>query len=493
MGRQTMSDNGNLTSTPIAEMIGRSMPQAAVQARNLWLQVTADWTQADYGWWDKLARGKQPGYELGALFAQPIADILADWTLGKGVDVGTGDEYTDKALSDFIAENLIELIDYDTDASTKGDSYLGVNPDATLTAIPPNTVDIEPDPLDYRKVWSYKVTTRPNEKITIVDEYRLLPTAGRTLTIKQGGVDTVYNFSLLADRLPIIHYPQRRGPNEVYGHPVYEALRKLFAEYDDVISKGISGVKVMGNPVPVVEGCEDPEGEMTRNRTDTETITLANGETAEVPVVDFAQLKMLFLGKGATFKFASPTPFTEDTGRMLEFLFLLMLQHSRIPEWAWGGAIASSKASVEAQMPAFSRFIEGRQRRFEKYLKELVTVWMQIKSLTDRQIRADLPLTVTWPSVVPSDKELMLKWVEYLHGKAHILTDETAVTLADVVDDPAAEVEAAQKEAEEKADREEEAMQREIDRMAKLNQDDNGDEITDDQEANEGRNERAAV
>lgn len=453
--------------TRFSEMIGRTATDSALlRFRNLYpSSVTVDWTQSDYAWWSKLRRGKQAGYDLGALFAKPIGAIMSDWTLGGGVQAQTGDDDVDAALADFLTSILDLLLVWDYDSVTLGDSYLAVSPDGTVDILSPDVVKVHTNPLNAREVWGYTITTKPDDAITITDEYFVQPRAYRKVTVRRGAnVEQEREFPLLIDELPIIALHNEREANEVYGHPAFEALRRLFAEYDDIISKSLDGVKLMGHPIPVIEGAEDPEAERDNNKTSEETITLPDGSTATVPVVDMALLSMLFFGKGVTFKFASPGAFTQDAGRMLEYLFLLMLQHSRIPEWVWGGAVNSSKASVDAQAPAFERFIEGRRRNISKPITALLRVWLKYRALTDRTVRA-LPVTLTWPEVLPRNEETAQRWVD-MGLRYGWMTRETAARLSGVVDDPAGEIAAVDAEAAAAAATSENAIQAEIDRLA---------------------------
>lgn len=452
------------------EMIGRTATQQPI-GQNLFAN-TIDETRPDYKWWDILRRGMQKGYELGGLFADPIATIKSDWTLGKGVVIETGDEYTDQQLADFLNLHLIDLIDWDHEAQTLGDGYLGVNPDGSLTAIPPNQATDLRDPLDGQRCIGIRIESKPSDQFYTLDEYLLEPYPHRHRKVIQGGATIEdQDYPLMTDELPIVHIPNEHSANEVYGHPTFEALRRLFIRYDDTLNKSLDGVALMGHPIPAIENAEDPEREIENNKTTDETIivTTENGsEQITRPVIDFAQREFFAFGTGARLVFVQPQPFTEDSVRMLEILFLLMMQRSRIPEWTWGGAIASSKASVEAQMPAFERFIQGRQKRFERYLRQLVVVWLQYRAYVDPQIKADLPLTISWPAIAPRGEQFLQQWVDLLR-KDNAITKETAVRLADVVDDPAAEVEAAEQHAQEAQQNADVAMelaiQKQLDQM----------------------------
>lgn len=454
----------------VSEMIGRSV--AAVT--NLYKsQTSVDATQTDYAFWDALRRGKKATYTLGGLFARPIVHHIVAWTLGKGLAVTCEHEATKEALNEFLRRNRQLILDWVTEGKALGDSYLVVNPDASLTLVPPSQMEITTDDLDYRRVLAYTITTNL-ERATITDEYRL---DGRTIMIKKRGekplntaVDGVSNapeqtltYANLVGRLPVAHYANYRGSNELYGHPEYEALLGVFAEYDDVLTKALQGVKLMGNPIPTIEEDDDPEETRTDLATGTRTYTDEEGMQQTVPVVDFNSLDMVIV-KGK-FSLKSPQPFTDDTWRMLKNLFYLMLEHSNVPEWVWGGAIASSKASVDAQMPAWERFIDWQREILEPLLLDLMRTWLLFQAYLEPGLDTEAEIGLQWPSLTDKNEEIELKKIQFAREDG-MLDRATGLSLLDLVEDPARAVEDAATEAEQGAADFERRTDRAIDRLA---------------------------
>ena len=435
----------------VAEIVGRTVspfqrPVSTLAAR------TVDWTQPDYAFWSRLRRGKEPGYELGGLFAKRIAEIDAEWTLGRGFTLLTDNPDLDEEFSKWVRDNLNTLMIWRKDSSALGDAYLIVNPDGSLTAASPEQVEVLTDPLDYKAVLGYRITSRL-ENATITDEFRL---DGRTITIEASGKKEQWEYSNPLGLVPVVHLANDREANEIYGHPIYEALLRLFARYDDVLQKSLDGVEVMGRPIPVAEGLEDVATAQSQNSSRTETVYNEDGSTAQVPVVDFEDMTMLWLGKGASFKFAGPGSFSADSVAMLQILFYLMLEHIGIPEWAWGGAISSSKASVDAQMPAFVRYLEGRRTQVQEAILKLAQAWLAVQRLTG--VVAQVDVSIEWPALEGKDQAAHTAKVKLATDNGWI-TDETGLRLLDLVDDPAAEVEAAKQAAQ----TDESRMQAEID------------------------------
>ncbi len=477
----------------LSEMVGR----VAVQVTGLWRAVatTTDATQTDYGFWDALARGKKATYKLAGLFVQPIIHHIVAWTLGKGVTAKCADEATEQALNGFLDAELKTLIDWVSEGMRLGDSYLVVNPDGSLTQAPPDQVTILPDDLDGRRVFGYKIESK-EAKVDVTDEFRR---DGRRITVKRKTQDalnthvdfgaafetpavddkglpisnaTQYRYANVIGRLPVIHYANNRGSNELYGRPEAEALLELLGEYDDTLTRALQGVRLMGNPKPAIEGVEDIEATLRALATATRREVI-DGQEVEVPVVDFDSLDMVVTPKGSTFGFKGPAPFTEDAWRMLKNLFYLMLQHSHVPEWVWGGAIASSKASVDAQMPAWALFIALRRMTITPLIIALLQIWLAYRALVEPGLDANAEITLDWPSLTDENEEIKLKKIE-LGRKEGLLTDETTLGALGLVEDPAAELadvkvenEARQADFEASADKEIERL-----RLANANADD---------------------
>lgn len=449
--------NTHATNEPIvSELIGRV---SSPFKRTLSNAVTSvDTTSPDYPFWSYLRRGKQRGYQIGALFTKRICEVDAEWTLGRGFTVETENTAIDEAIGDFLREHLNTILQCRKDASALGDAYLIVNADATLTMVNPDTVEIITDPMDYTNVIEYKITTVLNT-VTIIDEYFI---DKRIVTLKEANKTPITQiYPNLLGRMAVIHLANDAEVNEIYGHPIYEALLTLFARYDDVIQKSLDGVEIMGRPIPVAEGLKDPTLAKAENSTRSEVVYNPDGSTETVPVIDFEDLTMLWLGEGASFKFAAPGSFSADSVAMLKKLFYLMLEHIGIPEWAWGGAVSGGIGgdSVSAQMPAFIRYLEGRRAQVQPFVVNLMLTWLAAKALV-APIGTVEEVEINWPELDKTDENLLLEKIKYAADTGKI-TAETALRLLDLVDDPASEIAAAQKE----ADENEAALQAELDTM----------------------------
>lgn len=473
------------------EMIGRYvLGDAQVSLFKSRARVeTVDKTIADYEFWDKLRRGKAKGYSLGGLFAKRIERVFASWVLGGGVeitlakpepplnppqaggDTGGVDEdrmdYTNAQLAQFMAGLLDAGQDDDEedadpdrddrqnslllsvfrDSLGLGDQYIFVNPDGSLSVPSVDTVTVKRDPLDYRRVLSVTIETK-SEGYTITDEYRA---DGRTVMVKKGAeVVSTQEFQNLIGRIPVVHVAHGMSGNETYGHPIHEELRPLYDEYDDVIYKQLDGVKLLGNPLLAFTGMEDINAVINANQpAEADTYTDKDGNEATRHQLNIDTNAVMLVGKGGDAKYvAPPVGFTADTQQALKTLFLLLLDHTGIPEFVWGNEMSSARASSDTQMDQFARDIEGWRRDSGGWVVRLCKIWLQTRALTDRRILLGR-LAVKWPSVTKENRELLLKFIEF--AKNHnLLTDETALRMTNLVENVEEEAEAAAKEAEER-------------------------------------------
>jgi len=448
---------------PASELIGRAVIGSAQTTlyKSRSYTKTYDETRPDYEFWDSLRRCKAKGYTLSGLYCKRIEAIFATWTLGQGVEVAlaeSGDpdsetdprNYTDQAIADFLEDNADTLLDVFRDKLGLGDQYIIVNPDGTLSIPSPDTVEPEWNLLDYRAPVAYTVTTKTGDA-TVIDRYEAYY---RTITVKRNG-ETVseMQFENLIGRIPVVHVANARSANETYGHPVHEELRPLYDQYDDLIYKQLDGAKLLGNPVPVFEGMEDVNEVLDANKpAEADTYHDKDGNEVTHNQMNLDRNSIVVVGKGGTFSFKGPpTGFTEDTKTALKSLFLLLLDHTGIPEFIWGGELTSSRSTAEVQMDQWVRDVKGRQVDNAGWLRDLVEIWLATSALVDPALVLDA-LAVTWPEVIPDDVQTLVQKLQFAKDR-NLITDKTALTLLDIVPDPGKEVEDATAEADERRER----------------------------------------
>ncbi|MDX2076023.1 MAG: phage portal protein, partial [bacterium] len=401
-----------------------------------------------------------------------------------------------------------KLIEAYEEALALGDCYLLINGDLTVTILPPQVVMPILAKDDYSKIIGYRITEIHQNpytfsRMTITNDY----TATERVRTVSVDVEVVENnqyrvrrdtlktqtFKNVIGKIPIIHITNDAGSDERYGHPVAEGLLHAMYRYDEVFEYAISGNKRQGRPTPVIEemGDVDQIENFWAHFAKTETYIDDNGETQTQRVMDFDADQMLTLGGGAKFKWASPASFTTDTQNLLELLFYLILQHSEIPEFVWGNAIASSKASAESQMPPFTRFIEKKQGQVTRWLNQVLDVALSLIRTYETSIPQAETASIAWMPLTNADGALTVQAVQLALEKG-LIDGETALRLLPLdIEDPNAVIEKAkaeQAEANEEFDRRQEALvagqRRDQDQEDSQDNPDNGGEDMQDDESN---------
>jgi hypothetical protein len=419
--------------------------------RSSFRQPTNNWGRADYDYYQRLYRGQVTGLELSALLVKPIVSKLSAWTLGRAPRWKLDSETSQQALSDWWNDNHPDVLRAWRGALKQGDSWAVVNSDLTITLLPPDSVDPIVADDDFGLILGWRVTQvlmhpETTRRMTVVDEYY---PERRIHRIEIDGItreETTY--PNLLGRLTIVHIANQPDDGEVFGHPEAEALLGLMHKYGEIMDAAIEGNVLQGRPTPVLtfETVQDLE-KFDEENASYETQTLPSGVSQRVKIYD-VQLDQLLVASGATFEYKAPGSFTEDTSKLLEILFYLLLEHSELPEFVFGNAIASSKASADAQMPIFEKFIEGRRGEMAAWLTEIAEIALGYLALITPGVAVQMPI-IQWQPITQDDRMTLdtLTWA-YTEG---LLDRRTALMLAPVdVDDIDAVLDAADEEREER-------------------------------------------
>lgn len=327
-----------------------------------------------------------------------------------------------------------------------GNQFVVVNPDATLAVISPETVTVQYSASDYRRPIRYIIRTKM-EKCRVEDIYEADKRTVKYHYYDERGTVTE-EYENLIGRIPIVHFVCDRSANEIYGRPIYEAAIPLMRNYDDLMFNMTEGVKVIGNPIPTFEGLDNPEASKQLNSQQV-NYTDEDGNIQTQWVTRFDRNAGLWLGRGGSSKMLAPqVGFTKDALDVLRQYFLLLLNHTRIPEFVWGGAINSSKASAETQLPPFLQYIKFRRLEMQGEgadpalgieasggLLELLDIWLRTYKLLNPAIVVG-PVRVEWPAIDLEDNLLKYQWGTFL-ASLNKISDEDLVAMPGYWSNPA--------------------------------------------------------
>lgn len=419
------------TASSYASRITRSV--FTVRLRSSFRQPHNDWSRSDYDYWRRAYYCRAHGLELSGLFIKPLVSKISGWTLGRPPGFKLTNEDGRKALDAWWDTHHAQILKAFRQALKQADSFIVVNSDLSLTLVRPDCVDPLVAEDDYSRIIGWRmtmVTTHPDrlDRITIIDEYyadrRVHRTERNAIPIEE----TVY--PNLIGRVPVIHIANQTDDGEVFGHAEAEALVELLHRYGEILEAAVEGNKLQGRPTPVLtfETTTDMDRFWEDNGT-TSRQTLPDGsmETYKTLAVDLTQLLTV---SGAEFQYASPGQFAGDTAQLLELMFYLLLEHTELPEFIFGNAIASSKASAETQMPVFEKFIEERRGQVGEWLLQLAGIVLAYLALVEPGVSADESPALQWHKLT-QDGSLTLDTITWALAEG-LIDRRTALMLAPV-------------------------------------------------------------
>jgi hypothetical protein len=443
----------------IGELIGRTS-RTYNWARKWWaFAPTRDLSTRDYKFWDEAAQCKTRGLELAGLFLKPLASKVAAWVQGSAPRWGADKPRGAELLNEWWGDHMSDIVQTYREAAKLADCYIVVNADLTATVIPPDVVTPIVNDDDYSEIIGWRIREVhphpdfPGQKMTIEDEYyadrRVRTVSKNSLPISRT------KYRNLIGRIPVIHVPNNPGANAVFGEPEGVALLPALMHYGALLENAINGNKHQALPTPVAEfeSAKDLEDwwdmaveigliqKTTKTHDDGETETYYEVNLEAGNFAAFA---------GAKFDYKNPGSFAGDTRVLLELLFYLVLQHTEIPEFAWGNAIASSKASAETQLLPFLKWIELKRMDCVGWMTDLARVVLGYYSIFERGVSADDKLTIGWEPLTNEDGSLTLNAIKWMLTEG-LIDELTAVKLAPVdIQDAEGTLKKAREEAEER-------------------------------------------
>lgn len=432
--------------------------------RSSWWLPSNDWSRPDYDYWRRAYYCRVRGLEISGLFIKPLVSKVAGWTLGRLPGFKLESESSREALGNWWDTHHADVLKAFKLALRQGDSFLVINSDLSVTLVRPDAVDPIVAEDDYTNVigWrAWQVLQHPErfDRQSIIDEYYM---DRRVHRVERNGVPIQeITYPNLIGRLPIIHIANAPDDGETFGHAEAEALIELLHRYGEIFEAAIEGNKLQGRPTPVLtfETVSDLDKFWELYST-TSNQTLPDGRTESYKTLQ-VDLSQLLTVSGADFKYASPGEFAGDTAKLLELMFYLILEHTELPEFIMGNAIASSKASAETQMPVFEKFIEDRRGQIGGWLVEIAAVVLGYLALIEPGVTAEEPPALQWQKLT-QDGKLTLETVSWAFSEG-LLDRRTALMLAPVeIEDIDQVLDTAKQEAEQRQHEQQDQMDQQL-------------------------------
>jgi len=468
----------------LQELIG-SAKRFTIRLRNIWSTYTqTDLTQPDYAFWDRARRGKAVGLEISGLLLKPLASKIASYVMGQEPRWKCEDANAQIRLNEWWSSAHAQMLRTYEESLNLGDFYIVINADLSTTIIPPHLVDPIVDENNFSQRIGFRITqsfshpTDTGRTMTIVNEYTAEKRV-ETITRSDGAPTSPKSYKNLIGLIPVVHVPNRKGMDEEYGRPEGEGTIPLLQKYGEIIDAAIKGNIRQGRPTPVIEQMGDTRAVEQFWQKYGRTVTQENldGTTEANTVIDFDADNLVTLPGTATFSYKSPVSASKDVEVLLGLLFYLYLQHTEVPEFVWGNAIASSKASAEAQMPPFIKWLEKKRGLAETWMQQVARIVVAYYSIFETRINAQTKIAIQWQPLNEEDGKLILDALKYFHGEQAVIDDKTALELSPLrIENAAKAIEDGRKQREERQAEQDELQNAAIERLAKTPDPDEDDQ-----------------
>lgn len=505
----------------LAEMLGRVEPQSTFgkMFKSFWGQdVTVDYARSDY----KLFRSvyhasiikdgkKKKGEEfiLGAGFAKSIINAATAFTIGQGFSVdfdgaekGTPILAAQEDVRQWISEHSADFYNLVKYGLREGDGFMVLHNDLSIEFLEPDSTTVVYDPVNggvlgydieetvetdtnekttfkrmYRKN-SYKVTKSINgsSEQTIINRVFTVDGIVDVHALSEGeeGADGLFETGeLLEVPLPVFHFANELEPKSVYGLSDLQNSLVYFQGYSKVLQEATKSNIYNSTPIPVISGDKN-DGLLEEDKTKKN--------------ISWGRNMVLYLkGDNAKAEFMDVPQQMDDTGKLLEYYFYLIVQSSETPEFIFGTAISSSRASAQEQMPIMVKKSLRKQAQLKPVLRKIIDAYIFMKfAAGDQNFQAvqsgQVDFKISFPPVVDEDRKLTLETIQTLVDNG-IMSDSTALKLANLeaISDIDDELERARADADRRSAREgilpdnPDRIDNEIDALDENNPDDNPD------------------
>ncbi|MEX0975049.1 MAG: phage portal protein [Bacillota bacterium] len=375
-----------------------------------------DSSRVDYALTRELYRNINDRYKLGAAFARPIVDTAAGFMGAPHFD--HLDPEAAQALEKDVDRWTGKILRINRNAVRDGDQFARIvrapsrfdprkKEEFRLQLIPPEWCTPVPDPVTGG--WQQLVIRYPakasDDQGRVIAEYTIMetltPTTRKVETDGRAPADV--RTRLQVDEanpwgfIPVVHFKNEDEETQLFGFSDLEPVEPFMKAYHDTMLFAVQGSKYFSRP-KVKFSLKDVKAFLANNFSPEE---VASGK------LKFADKEIFMMQDGDDANFISADSGLVGITTLLQFLFYCIVDVSQTPEFAFGTAVSSSKASVSEQMVPLSRKIRRKRGLFEEPYGELAGMYLAMWSKVNNRVLGTYQVDVGWDELSPkNDKEV---------------------------------------------------------------------------------------
>lgn len=188
--------------------------------------------------------------------------------------------------------------------------------------------------------------------------------------------------------VPIVHFKNEADENRLYGRSEIEAVEPYLKAYHDTLLFAVQGAKLFARPKVKFKLANIQK--FLEDNFSQEEIT--NGR------LRFQDKEIFLVQDGDDIEFITADSGLQAITALLEFIYYCIVDTSETPEFVFGTAVSSSKASVSEQMIPLAKKIERKRKMFEEFYLELILTYLTMWSKVNN-VKIDDEIEIVWDEV----------------------------------------------------------------------------------------------
>lgn len=406
-------------------------------------KYTLDSSRVDYTKTKGLYHNTLDDYKLGAGFARPIIDTTVGFI---GIPtINSDDDNAQTYLAEYFERWTGKLVRILRNAVRDGDIFVRLArvdeidkqlyksdaPRIELFLIPPGRVTPILDP-ETGTVSKYIIKT----DIEYTDEegrtrkYTHIETITREeITVRYEGPDippgvqgstkpNTWGF------IPIVHFKNEPEEDEIYGRSDLEPVEPFLKAYHDVMLHALQGSKMHSTPKLKLK-VSDIKSFLENNFPE---------EDLEAGEISIEGREFLIFKDEEDAEFLEVQSAIGSTTDLLKFLFFCIVDVSQTPEFAFGTAVQSSKASVSEQMVPLIRKIIRKREQFEDDFKMLARMLLAMLEQAGVATFGSYETYLIWDEINPRDEKQVAETLKTTVEALQIALESGLMGLESAVD-----------------------------------------------------------
>lgn len=373
-----------------------------------------DSSKVDYSLARELYRNINDKYKLGAGFAKPIINTTAGFMGAPSFTHQNKVAEADKALEEHMDRWTGKILRTNRNMLRDGDVYARIIQQPSrfnlkeesfdLTLVPPEWVTPIPDPItgslmevaisypirkldkDGREEFTYTLIERITAKTREFEFDGKAPQEAKDRYQKDAGANP-WGF------IPIVHFRNEAEEHQVYGCSELESVEPFMKAYHDTMLHAVQGSRMFSRP----------KASFALKSVDKFLRDNFSADEIRSKKLKFADKEIYLMQEGDKAGFITAESGSAGITTLLEFIFYCIVDVSETPEFAFGTAVASSKASVSEQMTPLAKKIQRKRGMAEEPYGELASMFLAMWSQVENVKLETYQVDTEWEELSPKD------------------------------------------------------------------------------------------